>query len=194
MLGLKQYVVKERVGMMKLTDTYDVLNPEDGQQIGIAQERPSAFAKWGRLLINKQLMPTRVDICAPTENDPPVLTITRGVALFRSKVSVHNAQGEEIGTFRAKVFSLGGAFDVLDSSGQKVAQVKGDWKGWNFKFVTETGEEIGQVTKKWAGMGKELFTSADTYMINLNGVPDGSKSALLLAAGLAIDILYKESK
>ena len=50
------------------------------------------------------------------------------------------------------------------------------------------------VTKKWAGVGKELFTSADNYIISINGEPDESINTLLLAAGLAIDTIYKEKK
>jgi hypothetical protein len=51
------------------------------------------------------------------------------------------------------------------------------------------------VTKKWAGLGKELFTSADNYVISLTDISAGNPgaSALLLAAGLAIDIVFKES-
>jgi len=50
------------------------------------------------------------------------------------------------------------------------------------------------VTKKWAGFGKELFTSADNYVISLSdhAPKERNVAALLLAAGLAIDIVYKE--
>ncbi len=52
-----------------------------------------------------------------------------------------------------------------------------------------------QLTKKWAGLGKELFTSADNYIISLKNLSGASPvaSALLLAAGLAIDVVYKEA-
>ena len=52
--------------------------------------------------------------------------------------------------------------------------------------------EIGNITKKWAGIGKELFTSADNYIIALNHEPAPEKAILLLAAGLAVDTVYKE--
>jgi uncharacterized protein YxjI len=89
---------------------------------------------------------------------------------------------------------LGGGFFVYDKLGQQVAQVKGDWKGWNFKFLDASGNELGTITKKWAGIGKELFTSADNYMISLNDQLQQNPSivALLLAAGLAIDVVFKE--
>ena len=55
------------------------------------------------------------------------------------------------------------------------------------------GRELGKVTKQWAGIGKELFTSADVYMISIAERGEGRATAamLLLAAGLAIDIVYK---
>ena len=46
---------------------------------------------------------------------------------------------------------------------------------------------------RWAGLGKELFTSADNYVIALTQEPKPSEAILLLAAGLAVDTVYKES-
>src|SRR4029077_15900288 len=96
--------------------------------------------------------------------------------------------------FKSKILSMGGGFFVFNDHDQQFAEVKGDWKGWNFKVITHDGQTIGTVTKKWAGIGKELFTSADTYVIALEpGAPDDDPSRiLLLAAGLAIDTVFKE--
>jgi uncharacterized protein YxjI len=94
---------------------------------------------------------------------------------------------------KSKLFSLGGAFRVFDSAGQQIAMVKGDWKGWNFRLLDNSENEIGTITKKWVGLGKELFTSADNYVIALTQEPRPSEAILLLAAGLAVDTVYKES-
>ena len=96
-----------------------------------------------------------------------ILGMRRGVSLLDAHVTVTNGNaGWPIGLFKSKLFSLGGGFHVLDEAEQPVAEIKGDWKGWNFRFLTPDGTEIGKVTKKWAGIGKELFTSADNYMIS----------------------------
>jgi uncharacterized protein YxjI len=102
--------------------------------------------------------------------------------------------GKPIGYLRSKLFSLGGGFYVYDMSDRQVAEVKGDWKGWNFQMLDAGGKELGTVTKKWAGIGRELFTSADNYMIALNDTTQANPAlaALLLTAGLAIDIVFKE--
>jgi uncharacterized protein YxjI len=192
MLDRKTYVVKERPGVLKLTDTYDILDPDSGRQIGIAKEEPPGIIKYLRLLGNNKFLPTRVNVYE-REGEPPILSIHRGVALFRPKVHVHTRE-RVIGYFKAKVLSIGPSFRIFDMQDNEIGSVKGDWKGWNFQLLSATGEELGRVTKKWAGLARELFTTADTYVIALSdsaaGRPDVAH--LLLAAGLAIDTVFKE--
>ena len=192
MLDRRTYLVKERVALLRLTDTYDILDPITGATIGIAQERISGALKALRLLLHKRLLPTTV-VISEREGGPAILTITRGVSLLHASVMVLDASGSTIGSFKSKLFSIGGAFRVFNATGQEVATVKGDWKGWNFQFLENGGRRLGTVTKKWAGIGKELFTSADNYVIALEaeGMPPVVAS-LLLAAGIAIDTVYKE--
>jgi uncharacterized protein YxjI len=193
MFDRKTLLVKERVGFLRFVDTFDIYDPATGAQIGIARENTSLLLKLLRLLINKRLLPTRVEV-REREDTPVLMTLRRGASLLRAKVTVRDAMDMEIGWFKSKLFSLGGGFHVLDAQQQPIADVKGDWKGWNFRFLAPDGSELGSVTKKWGGLGKELLTSADNYVIAL---ADGRQlsqniAMLLLAAGLAIDIVYKE--
>ncbi len=195
MLNRKQYFIREHAGLLKLLDVYDILDPESQAKIGEAREEISTLVKVLRLFINKALMPTVVRVYegADEGSHKIVFSIRRGVALFRPRVDVMDAGGALLGYFVSKAFSLGGAFRVFTPDNQEVAMVKGDWKGWNFRFLR--GEtELGVVTKKWAGLGKELFTTADNYIISLSGEADSSLSILLLAAGLAIDTVLKEKQ
>ena len=139
------------------------------------------------------MMPTTVNIYED-EQQPPVASIHRGFTVLRSKIRVKTGSGQSIGYFKSKLFSLGVAFMFMTRADRQVAEVKGDWKGWNFKFL-RNGREIGTVTKKWAGLGRELFTSADNYVISLTdlGGAGSEVNTLLLAAGLAIDVVFKEA-
>lgn len=192
MLDRKTYVVKERVGFMKLASVYDLLDPETGQPIGVAKEEPPGITKYLRLLMNNRWLPTIVNVYE-REGEMPVLTIRRGVALFRPKVHVWS-RNQEIGFFQAKVISIGPSFRIFDSMGNEIGGVKGDWKGWNFQLLASSGQELGRVTKKWSGLAKEMFTTADTYVITLSDAAAGKREVaqLLLAAGLAIDTVFKE--
>ena len=193
MLDRSTYFVREHVGFLKLTDTYDILDPESQQQLGIAREEISGFKKILRLLISKQFLSTEVKVYTGTAEVPQELqfSIKRSPALLRAKVQVINAEGHVIGHFKSKLFSIGGAFTVYSGAGHEVAIIKGDWKGWNFRFLSGN-EELGKITKKWNGLGKELFTSADNYIIDIHGEVDRERSILFLAAGLAIDTVFKE--
>lgn len=186
------YVVKERVGFMKLVSTYDLLDPQTGAAIGVAIEEPPGLIKYLRLMMNNKWLPTEVKVYE-REGLPPVLTIHRGVAIFRPRVYVR-AGGATIGFFKARVLSIGPSFRIFDASEHEIGLVKGDWKGWNFQLLGPSGEELGRVTKKWAGLAKEFFTTADTYVIDLapSGAGRRDVAQLLLAAGLAIDTVFKE--
>lgn len=187
------FFVKERGGLLKLVGTYDIFDPVTGHQIAIAKEEPPTWAKFLRLVVEKSKLPTCVNVYE-ADGAPPVLTIHRGFSLFRAKMHVTCA-GKKLGYFKRKLLSIGGGFNVFDLRDQQVAEVKGNWKGWDFKFLSKSGREIGSVTKKWAGLGKELFTSSDNYVISLNSLGDTNPeaAALLLAAGLSVDIVLKEA-
>lgn len=197
MLTRNQFLVKEHVGLFKLSNTYDIIDPATNQKIGLAQEKPGTLIHILRFLINKQMLPTKVSIIEGADdhgNGKEVLTIKRGLTFLRSKIKVYAEDGEQIGYFKSKLFSFGGGFFLFDTSDKKIAEVKGDWKGWNFKLLDTNGKELGLITKKWAGLGKELFTTADTYMISITetATADNGLKLLLLAAGIAIDTVYKE--
>lgn len=197
MLDRRKYAIKERVGLFKLTDAYDIYDGESGDQLGIAREEISGLVKVVRLFVNKKLLPTVVNVYAGTEEKrgPLQFSIKRGVALLRPKVDIITPDGRTVGYLKSKLLSLGGCFMVFDPSDKQIAEIKGDWKGWNFKVSDNSGREVGVVAKKWAGLAKEMFTSADNYAIALNdGVEvQAGFITLLLAAGLAIDTVFKES-
>jgi uncharacterized protein YxjI len=189
------FFIKERVAVLKLADTYDILDPETQETVGVAKEEPASWAKALRLVVNKQMLPTKVSVYED-EDEAPLFTIRRPVSFFRRTVHICDSEGERIGYFKSKAISLGPSFRVFDADDNQVAEIKGDWKGWNFTFTAADGRELGKVTKKWAGIGKELFTSADNYLIALSDSEVSSPGAatLLLAAGLSVDMLYTEAK
>jgi uncharacterized protein YxjI len=189
LLDRRLLFVREHVGLLKLSDTYDLLDPETQQLVGIARENVSGLIKVLRLLISKSLMPTRIEVSVGVDQSA-ILVLKRGITLLRARVEVFDGQGTKLGFLKSKFFSLGGGFHVFSADEQKFAEVRGDWKGWNFKLLDLNGGEMGTVTKKWAGLGRELFTSADNYVIEVR--EGGASNALVLAAALAIDLVFKE--
>ena len=194
-LDLREFVVKEHVGLLKLTDTFDIFDAGTQQKVAVARETPGGFYKFMRLVVNKKILPNTVTVTQGDENGPLLFTIHKPFTFLRARVRVRDASGTALGYFKSKLFSLGGGFWVYNNDDELFAEVKGDWKGWNFRFITPEGEELGLVTKKWAGLGKELFTSADNYVVSISDdlADQPVAKTLLLAAALAIDIVYKEN-
>ena len=186
------FLVKEHVGLFKAASNYDVFDPTTRQQILACREpKLGTFTKLLRFTEYKRMTPFDVEVRTPTGD--LVLRVRRGVSLLLSRVQVEDGAGGALGSFEQKLFSIGGAFDVKDAAGQLACTLKGKWTGWEFRFERQ-GREIARVSKKWAGMGKELLTSADNYVLEISpSVPQGDPvRALVLAAVLCIDLVLKE--
>ena len=192
LLARNTFFVKEHTGIFKASNNFDILDPET-QQIIMQCREPNLgiFAKLFRFTDYKRMTP--FDIQITDTQGKPVVTVKRGISLIRSKVDVLNEQGQLIGQFKQKLFSIGGKFEVLDPQGKSLCWLKGKWTSWDFRFEQD-GKELAQVSKKWAGIGKELFTSADNYMLSINdSVPaDSTMRPLILAAVMCIDMVLKE--
>lgn len=189
------FLVREHIGVFKLHEAFDILSPE-GRQIGLVIERASGLKKFLKLLVNKQLLPCDLEVLSEGENGNVLLKIHRGPAIFRTKVTVSDANGQLVGYFKKRILSLGGSFDVYDASDKQIALLQGDWKGWNFKFSKTDGVEFGQVSKKWAGIAQELFTNADNYVVHFerDKMDAPEHFPLVLAAAICIDTVLKDDK
>jgi uncharacterized protein YxjI len=191
-LARNVYLVKEHVGMFKAANNFDVLDPATGTPLLLCREpNLGMFTKLLRFTDWKRYTPFNIQIQLP--DGRPIITIKRGVSLFVSKVEVFDEQNQKIGGFKQKFFSIGGAFSVLDANDQKLCDLKGKWTSWEFKFLSEAAE-LATVSKKWAGLGKELFTSADNYVLQISEQvpPNQPVRQLILAAVLCIDMVLKE--
>jgi uncharacterized protein YxjI len=186
------FFVKEQVGLFKAANNYDVFDPNTNQKIIECREpNLGLLTKLFRFTDYKRMTPFNVEVRTP--QGQPVLTVKRGFSLFLSKVEVLDENGRLAGSFKQKFFSIGGKFDVLDAQERVVCTLKGKWTSWDFSFM-QGDKQLANVSKKWAGLGKELFTSADNYMLSIKDtVPaDSVQRVLILAAVMCIDMVMKE--
>ncbi|NIM24974.1 MAG: RNAase [Armatimonadetes bacterium] len=186
------FFVKERVGFLKAANAYDVLDPTTSDVIGTVQEKiPNFIIKILKFSSMKTRLPFTVEILDTDEKK--LLTIKRGFVFLRSRVDVLDEYGEKLGSYQQRLLSLGGKFEIFDRSGSAVAMLSGDWKGWDFTFKDTQDRELAKVSKKWAGLGKELFTSADQYVVDVSSeCTDNTLKKLVLAAAFCIDMVLKE--
>lgn len=191
-LNQNLFFVKEHVGMFKAANNFDIYDPKSQEMIMTCrEEKLGFFTKLFRFSDYKRMTPFHVEI--KTMKGEPVLEVKRGVSLFLSKVDVMDENGKLVGRFKQKLFSVGGKFDVLDPNDKVLCTLKGKWTSWDFRFADQK-MEYAHVSKKWAGLGREMFTSADNYMVKIEEiVPENDPlRILILAAVLCIDMVLKE--
>lgn len=191
-LSHNTYLVKEHVGMFKSANNFDIFDPSVGTLLlECREEKLGAFTKMLRFTDYKRYTPFHIEIREP--NGATLIHIKRGVSLFLSSVDVQDSDGNLLGRFKQKFFSIGGKFDVLSPNDEPLCSLKGKWTGWNFSFGYQD-VEFANVSKKWSGIGKELFTSADNYILSIDPSieEDSPLRALIMAAVMCIDMVLKE--
>ena len=192
LLNRNVFLVKEHVGAFKAANNFDIHDPASGEIIMLCREdNLGSITKLLRFTDYKRMTP--FDIKVTTPEGQQLVRITRGTTFIRSKVTVLDGKDQKVGGFSQKLMSIGGKFDVLDENDQILCSLKGSWTGWDFRFIAGD-TEFAHVTKKWSGIGKELFTSADNYVLHISdSVPSDNRVRLLiLAAVLCIDMVIKE--
>jgi uncharacterized protein YxjI len=185
------FFVKEHVGYFKASTNYDVYDQNNQLILECREPNLGWFTKLLRFTEYKRMTPFEVTVNTPQGQN--ILTVRRGWTIFRSEVEVFDENDMIQGRFRQRMLSLGGKFDIHDENDAVQCSVKGSWSSWDFSFEKD-GVQLAQVTKKWAGIGRELFTTADNYVVSIDPtLSDKNETRLLiLAAALCIDKVLKE--
>lgn len=193
MLESRRFLVKEQVKFLSSHHTYDIHDADTEELVGTADETISVLARVMRWFISKQLIGTRIEV-REKPDDSLVFTLSRGWYVFRSRVEVHDALGVMVGYLRSKLISWGGGFHVYDRNDRPFAEVSGNLFGFKYRMTTPDGAvELGRVSKQWKGLSREVFTSADWYLVEVAEDLDEQPMAkmLVLAAALATDMIFK---
>jgi uncharacterized protein YxjI len=185
-----QYILDEKVAFLKFENSYTIRDLQ-GDPIGFIQQEMSGGQKALRLLVKKQHLPFTLHIL--DDDGQVVATIQRGATLVRSNITVSDGRGEVIGYIKQK-FTLGKpVFTILDANQCELGQITGNWRAWDFA-IDVGGRQVGQINKQWNGVAKELFSSADRYLVSVDpALPEDGRKVLIIASAVTIDMVLKES-
>ena len=192
LLNENLFLIKQHIGMFKAANNFDIYNPETSEIIiNCREDQLGFFTKMFRFSKYKAFTPFHVEI--KSINGDPIFSLKRGASFFGfTPIPILNENNIQIGKLTRK-FRLGGAkIDIVDNSNKVIATLSGNLIGWDFKIKNEN-VELASITKKWSGLGKELFTSADNYIlvINENVLKDDPIRPFLLCSVFCIDFLLK---
>ncbi len=191
-LNKNTYLIKENVMPLKPEFGFDIFDSDTNEVVMKVREKDiRGFARFFRFSSYKRTTP--FDLSVKTIDQKPVLRIKRGIPRMASRVKVYDYNGELIGGFNQKPFSLRPIFDVVAADESPVCGLRGGFTGSSFQFMTSDNIELARVVKKWAGAGKELLTSSDDYVLQIDeAVPENSMiRKLILASALCVGLIVK---
>lgn len=122
-----------------------------------------------------------------------VCTLFRPAKLMKSTITIADAAGSERGAILQDNVMGKKHFTLIDASGQKIGSIDAEnWRSWDFAIHDAAGAEAGRVTKKWNGVLKEGYTTADTYVLEIESEVSDDLRLLMVASAAGLDVALKQ--
>jgi uncharacterized protein YxjI len=189
-LSRSTLVVEQKTKLFELRNEYGIFD-EAGARIGsvtqVGQGLVTLLARIGTEW--DWTLPVKLEI--REDDGTPLLLLHK--PWFRMTVHVAGRGGAPLGSIRKKIRVGKARFVLEDASGDEVGEVRAqNWRAKDFAVNDPNGQPVAQVGKKWRGLAREVFTDADTYVVQLQPHATDPVRSLALSAALAIDIVMKQ--
>lgn len=162
-----------------------------GRQIGVCKENRSLGRVVLSLLASKKTLPFRLELS--DEKGRVVATLTKGVSVFMSTMKMFDSRGVHISTIKEK-FGLKPRFEILDTANNKIGEIKGDIFAWDFVISDAMGNKIGYIDKEFGSAARELFTTADKYVVEVSpSLYDEVLRQTIITIACGLDMILKEN-
>ncbi|MBL7912063.1 MAG: scramblase [Bacteroidia bacterium] len=191
-LDINTFVIDEKVTFFEFSkNSYQVFN-DNAEKVAHINQKITVWEQILRVLIDKKRLPFLLEI-KDSENTLQAV-ISRGWTFGMSNIKILDKNNTEMGTIKRK-FSLKPTFMISDFQGNAIAQIIGDYYAWDFEIKDLSGKIIGTINKKWTGFAKELFSSADKYIVKIDpNYSDKVGRILILSSAITIDMILKNNK
>jgi uncharacterized protein YxjI len=185
LLDHNKFVVKSQSKGFSSKKAFEIVDGETGQTLGTAKDTTGFFAS----LLGSVNIEVR-----DVSNNAHLFSVGRTGWLLK-KDQVLDPQGQLVGRYKSKMFSLGGGFHVYDKDGKHVAEIQGKLLKAEYKVVTpDRSTEMGSVSRTWGGLAKSLVTDNDSYGVQIapKCANDRTGKMLILGAALAVESIFKK--
>jgi len=167
---------------------YSVLD-EQGRKLLYAYEDESNF-------IGKQFLGQHrsLDLHILDPNGQEILSIHRSFYFLKSSAIIKDANGQVFGHIKQRKWLGNKQFDFISADGEVLFSCISKLPHiWTFK-VFMNGQEVAQILKQWGGSGKEVFTDADSFNIEISNIRDESMKYAILITAFIIDLRVFERR
>jgi uncharacterized protein YxjI len=184
-------VVNQKAKLIELTNEYKIRD-EQGNEIGIIrQEGQSKLRKLFRLVSNlDSMLPVRLSVYDAAGKK--VVGLKRPTTILKSKIEITGPDDQVVGRLDQQNVVGKVRFAMVDAGGSPLGELKAEnWRAWDFAVTDPGGQPVARITKKWAGLGKEMFTTADNYVVEIQPGVKGPLRQVVLATAAGIDTALK---
>jgi uncharacterized protein YxjI len=192
LLDRNVFVVRQKAKIIEMNNEFAILD-EAGAQIGkVRQEGQSKLKKFVRLVADVDQFLTH-KLAIYDGDGSRVLELVRPAKVFKSTLQVNDGSGSPRGKIAQQNVVGKKRFALEDESGRALGSIDAEnWRSWDFAVHDEQGLEVARISKNWSGALREIFTTADHYMVQITGAPGRSLRLLIVGAAAAIDTALKQ--
>ncbi len=194
LLSRARYLVRTVFDVMHRVDAYEMLDPDTGLQVGFASElEPGTARRCFRSAFGRNLLPTSVAVYDQASQDL-VFTLHELPSLWRPRLVLLDARGANLCCFAGMFAVIGGGFSVRDPHGRLLGRIEDEGEEGRYAFRGRANQVLGTIEEFGSVSGGPLSEGAAEYLVKRGQTSghDTAASALLLAAALALDIVYRE--
>jgi uncharacterized protein YxjI len=184
-------VVNQKAKIIEVNNEYAIYD-QNGTQIGAIRQIGQSQAKKALRMLSSvdQFLTHKLQVV--DMQGTVLLSLTRPAKVMKSKVLVSDSTGAEIGQI-VQQNVVGKIRFGLEANGHTYGTINAEnWRAWNFSLQDHTGTEFGRVTKTWEGLAKNVFTTADNFVVQFHRPLEEPLRSLAVASSLAIDIAVKQ--
>jgi uncharacterized protein YxjI len=174
---------------LELRNQYDVFDETQRPVLHVREDGDGLGAFLKRFLLGPY-RPFTASVGEPA-GGAPWLRLRRPFRFFFHRLEVHGADGALLGAVQKRWSWIRRIYAVEDARGGVVAELFGPvLKPWTFE-IRVRGQPRGAIRKRWSGWGKELFTDADDFGVELANL-DRDLKVLAFAATVLLDVVHFE--
>ncbi len=168
---------------------YDVYD-ETQQPVLHVQEEGAGFLSFLKRAFLGPSRPFEASVTDPSRSEV-WLRLRRPFRFVFHRLEVRGPGGALVGAVQKRWSWVRRIYHVENGLGEVVAELFGPiLKPWTFE-IRVRGQPRGAIRKRWSGWGKELFTDADDFGVELANL-DPDVKVLAFAATVLVDVVHFE--
>ncbi len=167
---------------------YAVFTPS-GESLAYIAERSAGLMGFLFRWLMRSHRPFHIDVFSPSGT--LLFTFKRKFFWFFSDLNIFDANGKRLGNVYRRFSIFHKVYDLHDEWFKNFARIKSPfWRIWTFSVE----DSDAAISKRWGGVLSEIFTDADTFLVDFGSKQwTAAQRLILFAAAISVDFDFFEN-